>query len=96
MMTTQNDSTEASTQRVQFDSALRVLLIRENLDGTEWAIAKLRVDADEARRAAEANVDAGASANLENNLMAPALELAATVLEKALDARTAELATREG
>ncbi|MFE9525151.1 hypothetical protein [Streptomyces sp. NPDC006631] len=94
-MTTQNDSTEVSTQRAQFDSALRRILIRENLDGTEWAIAKLRVDAEEARRVAEDNAEAGPSANLENNLTYHALEMAAAALEKALDARTAELAARE-
>ena len=30
-MTTQNDGTEVSTQRAQFDSALRRILMRENL-----------------------------------------------------------------
>lgn len=95
-MTTQDDSAEVSTQRAQFDSALRVLLIRENLDGTEWAIAKLRVTAEGLREAVEANPDTSASANLEDNLTVHALEMAANMLEKALDARTAELATREG
>lgn len=31
-----------SIQRQSYDSALRVLLTRENLDGTEWAIQQLR------------------------------------------------------
>jgi hypothetical protein len=33
---------ERSPQRQSFDTALNVLLIRENLNGTEWAIEKLR------------------------------------------------------
>jgi hypothetical protein len=33
---------ERSPQRASFDTALNVLLIRENLDGTEWAIEQLR------------------------------------------------------
>jgi hypothetical protein len=33
---------QRSPQRASFDTALNVLLIRENLDGTEWAIKQLR------------------------------------------------------
>jgi hypothetical protein len=36
-----------SPQRASFDMALDVLLIRENLDGAEWAIARLREMSDE-------------------------------------------------
>lgn len=33
-----------SPQRDQFDSALRVLLIKENLEGTQWVIDQLRTE----------------------------------------------------
>jgi hypothetical protein len=33
---------QVSPQRASFDQALRVLLMRENLDGTEWAIQQIR------------------------------------------------------
>jgi hypothetical protein len=82
---------EVSPQRTQFDSALRVLLMRANLDGTEWAIRQLRESADAAAREA-ADDD---SMRLDKDLLWMTLRVAADELEKMLDKRTAELATRE-
>jgi hypothetical protein len=45
---------EVSPQRSAFDSALRVLLMRENLDGTEWAIQQIREMADSEHLGAKA------------------------------------------
>jgi hypothetical protein len=70
---------EKSPQRAAFDSALRVLLIRENLDGTEWALRWFREEAD---RLPDENVG--------NIVKALAVHCSAD-----LDKRTAELATRE-
>jgi hypothetical protein len=81
---------EASPQRAQFDSALRVLLMRENLDGTEWAIRQLRESADAAAQVA-AEDD---SMRLDKDLMWMTLRVAADELEKLLDKRAAELATK--
>jgi hypothetical protein len=81
---------EVSPQRVQFDSALRVLLMRANLDGTEWAIRQLRESADAAARVAEEDT----SMRLDKDLMWMTLGLAADELEKLLDKRAAELATK--
>lgn len=80
-----------SAQQASFDAALNVLLIRENLDGTEWAIRQLRESADAAAQAA-ADDD---SMRLDKDLMWMTLRVAADELEKLLDKRTAELATRE-
>ncbi|MGW0626147.1 hypothetical protein [Streptomyces sp. NPDC002758] len=82
---------EVSVQRSQFDSALRVLLMRENLDGTEWAIRQLREGSDAARRVAEATTEL----RLDKDLMWMTLGVAADELEKQLDKRAAELATKE-
>jgi hypothetical protein len=82
---------EVSPQRSQFDSALRVLLMRENLDGTEWAIRQLREGSDAARVVAEESTEL----RLDKDLMWMTLGLAADELEKLLDKRAAELATRE-
>jgi hypothetical protein len=82
---------QPSPQRVQFDSALRVLLMRANLDGTEWAIRQLRESADAAAQvAADDN-----SMRLDKDIMWMALRVAADELEKLLDKRAAELATKE-
>jgi hypothetical protein len=81
---------EVSVQRSQFDSALRVLLMRENLDGTQWAIEQLRESADAAERVAAADT----SLRLDKDLMHMTLRVAAEELEKLLDKRTAELATQ--
>jgi hypothetical protein len=78
-----------SPQRASFDMALNVLLIRENLDGTEWAIERLRESAAAAAKAAEATPKQGFE-DIERTL-----RLAAENLEKDLDKRAAELATRE-
>jgi hypothetical protein len=45
---------EVSPQRSAFDSALRVLLMRENLDGAEWAIRQIRELADSEHLGAKA------------------------------------------
>lgn len=82
---------EVSPQRSAFDSALRVLLMRANLDGTEWAIRQLRESADAAAQVA-AEDD---SMRLDKDLMWMTLRVAADELEKLLDKRTAELATGE-
>jgi hypothetical protein len=82
---------QPSPQRVQFDSALRVLLMRENLDGTEWAIRQLREGSDAARRVAEETTEL----RLDKDLMWMTLGVAADELEKLLDKRAAELATKE-
>jgi hypothetical protein len=82
---------EVSPQRAQFDSALRVLLMRENLDGTEWAIRQLREGSHAARVVAEESTEL----RLDKDLMWMTLGLAADELEKLLDKRTAELATKE-
>jgi hypothetical protein len=82
---------EVSVQRSQFDSALRVLLMRENLDGTEWAIRQLRESADAAAQVA-ADDD---SMRLDKDLLWMTLRVAADELEKLLDKRAAELATKE-
>jgi hypothetical protein len=82
---------EVSVQRSQFDSALRVLLMRENLDGTEWAIRQLRESADAAAQVA-ADDD---SMRLDKDLLWMTLRVAADELEKQLDKRAAELATKE-
>jgi hypothetical protein len=82
---------EVSVQRSQFDSALRVLLMRENLDGTEWAIRQLREGSDAARRVAEETTEL----RLDKDLMWMTLGVAADELEKLLDKRAAELATKE-
>jgi hypothetical protein len=82
---------EVSVQRSQFDSALRVLLMRENLDGTEWAIRQLRAGSDAARRVAEETTEL----RLDKDLMWMTLGVAADELEKQLDKRAAELATKE-
>jgi hypothetical protein len=79
-----------SPQRSQFDSALRVLLMRENLDGTEWAIRQLREGSDAARVVAEESTEL----RLDKDLMWMTLGLAADELEKLLDKRAAELATK--
>jgi hypothetical protein len=81
---------EVSPQRAQFDSALRVLLMRENLDGTEWAIRQLREGSDAARVVAEESTEL----RLDKDLMWMTLGLAADELEKLLDKRAAELATK--
>jgi hypothetical protein len=94
-MTTQNDGTEVSTQRAQFDSALRRILMRENLAGTEWAIQQLREAAAAAQRVADATDD-NPEMGRDSKIMAKALEVAALTLEQSLDKRAAELATREG
>jgi hypothetical protein len=94
-MTTQNDGTEVSTQRAQFDSALRRILMRENLAGTEWAIEQLREGAAAAGRVAEES-ETGEPANLNAKITEQALRIAADELEKSLDKRAAELAAREG
>jgi hypothetical protein len=78
-----------SAQRASFDMALNVLLIRENLDGTEWAIERLRESAAAAAKAAEATPKQGFE-DIERTL-----RLVAENLEKDLDKRAAELATRE-
>lgn len=80
-----------SAQQASFDAALNVLLIRENLDGTEWAIRQLRESADAAAQVA-ADDD---SMRLDKDLLWMTLRVAADELEKMLDKRTAELATRE-
>ncbi|MFJ6508679.1 hypothetical protein [Streptomyces sp. NPDC091879] len=72
-----------SPQRASFDMALNVLLIRENLDGTEWAIQWLMERAD-------AMPDV-----LPDSAHAEFLKLTAYSLRDALDKRAAELATRE-
>jgi hypothetical protein len=82
---------EVSPQRAQFDSALRVLLMRANLDGTEWAIRQLREGSDAARRVAEETTEL----RLDKDIMWMALGVAADELEKQIDKRTAELATKE-
>ncbi|MFE4681618.1 hypothetical protein ACFRNJ_12370 [Streptomyces sp. NPDC056721] len=79
-MTQLNDGAEVSPQRVQFDSALRVLLMRENLDGTEWAIQQLRSWAEDQ----------------SEHIGSDAMKVVADWLEGQLDKRAAELATREG
>jgi hypothetical protein len=81
---------QPSPQRVQFDSALRVLLMRANLDGTEWAIQQLRDSAAAAARVAEAQSEV----SLDSKLILMALGIAADELEKSLDKRAAELATK--
>jgi hypothetical protein len=81
---------KVSPQRSQFDSALRVLLMRENLDGTEWAIEQLRESADSAERVAAADT----SLRLDKDIMHMTLRIAADELEKLLDKRAAELATK--
>lgn len=81
---------QPSPQRVQFDSALRVLLMRANLDGTEWAIRQLREGSDAARRVAEETTEL----RLDKDLMWMTLGVAADELEKLLDKRAAELATK--
>jgi hypothetical protein len=82
---------EVSPQRSAFDSALRVLLMRENLDGTEWAIRQLREGSDAARVVAEESTEL----RLDKDIMWMTLGLAADELEKLLDKRTSELATKE-
>jgi hypothetical protein len=77
-----------SSQRAAFDMALDVLLMRENLDGTEWAIEQLR----EGAAAADRVVEASETTNLDARLTGQALRVAADELEKALDKRAAELA----
>jgi hypothetical protein len=76
--------------RERFDTALNVLLIRENLAGTEWAIERLREGAAAAGRVAEASE----ATDLNAKLTEQALRIAALELEKALDKRAAELALR--
>lgn len=75
---------EVSPQRSAFDSALRVLLIQENLAGSQWAIRQLQERAE-----------AITETDLDSKLMAQALRLAAAELDKALDERYTELATKE-
>lgn len=75
---------EVSPQRSAFDSALRVLLIQENLAGSQWAIRQLQERAE-----------AITETDLDSKLVAQALRLAAAELDKALDERYTELATKE-
>jgi hypothetical protein len=84
-----------SPQRASFDTALNVLLIRENLAGAEWAIQQLREAAAAAQRVADATDD-NPEMGRDSKIMAKALEVAALTLEQSLDKRSAELATREG
>lgn len=67
---------ERSPQRKAFDTALNVLLIRENLDGTEWAIKRLREAAD----------------HEPNDERMAALMETADALEARMDMRAAQLA----
>jgi hypothetical protein len=70
---------EVSPQRAAFDTALNVLLMRENLDGSEWAIQQIRSWADDQ----------------SEHIGAGAMTVVADWLEKSLDKRAAELATKE-
>jgi hypothetical protein len=72
-----------SPQRTAFDSALRTLLIRENLDGTEWVINRLMEKADEMPD------------RMPDSALAEFLKLTAYSLCNELDKRAAELAARE-
>jgi hypothetical protein len=74
-----------SPQRASFDTALNALLIRQNLDGTEWAIQQIL---DEAK-----HLDSGPG--LGDSAGAEFLRALAAKISDALDKRTAELATRE-
>jgi hypothetical protein len=72
---------ERSSQRVAFDTALNVLLIRENLDGTEWAIQQIRETATKA-------------GYLEDDAVADVLNGLVGQLESLLDMRTSQLAAK--
>jgi hypothetical protein len=67
-----------SAQRLAFDTVFNALLTRTNLDGTEWAIKRMR---EEAEASAE-HIGAGA------------MGVVADWLESQLDKRTAELAAQ--
>jgi hypothetical protein len=76
---------EVSPQRRSFESALNVLLIRENLDGAEWALGQIL---DEAKI-----LDGGPG--LGDTAIAEYLRTLVEKVNGGLDKRTAELATRE-
>lgn len=75
--------------RQSFDSALNVLLIRENLEGTKWAVEQLLETAEAAHTAGEAH---GKSS--EHHIVSTALRTAAQELDALLDKRAAQLATK--
>jgi hypothetical protein len=73
---------ERSPQRRSFDTALNVLLLRENLDGAEWAIQQIL---DEAK-----GLEGGPG--LGDSAVAEYLRTLAEKISGGLDKRTAELA----
>jgi hypothetical protein len=76
---------ERSPQRASFDTALNVLLIKENLDGAEWALQQILDEAE--------ILDGGPG--LGDTAVAEYLRTLVEKVSGGLDKRTAELATRE-
>jgi hypothetical protein len=76
--------------RQSFNSALNVLLIRENLEGAKWAIQQLLKTAEAAHTSGEAD---GASS--PHHIVSTALQTAAQELDALLDKRAAQLAAKE-
>jgi hypothetical protein len=76
---------ERSPQRRSFETALNVLLIKENLDGAEWALQQILDEAE--------ILDGGPG--LGDTAVAEYLRTLVEKVSGGLDKRTAELATRE-
>jgi hypothetical protein len=76
---------ERSPQRASFETALNVLLIKENLDGAEWALQQILDEAE--------ILDGGPG--LGDTAVAEYLRTLVEKVSGGLDKRTAELATRE-
>jgi hypothetical protein len=76
---------ERSPQRRSFETALNVLLIKENLDGAEWALQQILDEAE--------ILDGGPG--LGDSAVAEYLRTLVEKVQGGLDKRTAELATRE-
>jgi hypothetical protein len=76
---------ERSPQRRSFETALNVLLIKENLDGAEWALQQILDEAE--------ILDGGPG--LGDTAVAEYLRTLVEKVSGGLDKRTAELATRD-